>query len=596
MPMRRGNPILDGRGNRRSRGASSSWFPVTVVAYVLLFLGIDIFVYRRLEMDKTALRCKSDGGRDAPADGHDEDVTSGGGPSSLPVHLLPHVPVLPALPSRVTVADADARVGDLLAGRPTMAGVVALLQRFVSDLRGRNRRRAKAGGDGKVALADFYGAAAEHLAPFDEAYRGRSIFQVREDGSIFISVAAFREHILDETLESAFSNAKNPDRIFVGAVIQNCFGKEREDGSIDTSGRPCQTGPMQVGTKANGKKITKRLDVPPDRNGIEDFCLLPGHQKYCENGQIRVLYMHHTDGLGPSMARYFASKLWGGENFFMQIDSHLRFGKHWDAKYIEDVKLTRNYPRSVLSTYPPGFDPKKPFHQEGNAESSSSGVRAASGPSPTLSTVEETPGTRLCGCGIPHDGKDGVIRINMGVNMKYRGNESRPTQQPFLGAGYVFFHGSFLEKIPYDPYLPWTFMGEEILLSIRAWTSGWNIYAPRRNLINHQYRPGVLGIPKFVSAVNEGFEEKKGVNNGWLQKHTIRRIKNLCGYPLHTVESIEHDEQAFVLTDREHYDLGTERSWDDFLDFAQVRVNHTSGALDCLFPRGVPWCNEGLRE
>ena len=40
-------------------------------------------------------------------------------------------------------------------------------------------------------------------------------------------------------------------------------------------------------------------------------------------------------------------------------------------------------------------------------------------------------------------------------------------------------------------------MGEEVLLSIRAWTSGWNIYAPRLNLIAHEYRPGHMGQPKL---------------------------------------------------------------------------------------------------
>ena len=37
-------------------------------------------------------------------------------------------------------------------------------------------------------------------------------------------------------------------------------------------------------------------------------------------------------------------------------------------------------------------------------------------------------------------------------------------------------------------------MGEEIALSMRAWTHGWDIYAPRQNLIAHQYRPGVSFI------------------------------------------------------------------------------------------------------
>lgn len=34
------------------------------------------------------------------------------------------------------------------------------------------------------------------------------------------------------------------------------------------------------------------------------------------------------------------------------------------------------------------------------------------------------------------------------------------------------------------------------MLSMRAWTHGWDIYAPRKNWISHQYRPGRMGLPK----------------------------------------------------------------------------------------------------
>jgi hypothetical protein len=33
----------------------------------------------------------------------------------------------------------------------------------------------------------------------------------------------------------------------------------------------------------------------------------------------------------------------------------------------------------------------------------------------------------------------------------------------------------FLIDVPFDPYLPWIFMGEEIALSLHAWTHGWDI-------------------------------------------------------------------------------------------------------------------------
>lgn len=568
---------------RREGKQRSSWSPwvkhetsfvVVVVIFILFVFGIEIVMFHQLEMAQ-----KGEDPRGSITSSRALENDDGGVDHGLPAHLLPTVPILPLFDS---VENADDYIASLMEGRPSMAGIMALLQKFIAELHTRNRDRKKANEDGHKALRDFYELVAKYLEPFDKAYIGQNIFPVRSDDSIFISLAAFREHLLTETLVSAFKHAKNPDKVFVGAVLQNCFGKQLDDGTIDASGTPCLSGPKKVLDK-EGKEISKRLEIPPDMNGIKEFCALPEYARYCDNGQIRVLYMHDTDSQGPSMARYYASKLWGGEAYIMQIDAHLRFAHEWDEKFIEDIKLTRNYPKSLLSSYPPGFDQLSFVPKTMSIDRSKI----------DKDTVIESPGCRLCGCGIPHDGKDGVIHINQGRS--YRGDEKRPTQTPFLGAGFVFFPGEFLKEIPFDPYLPWTFMGEEILLSMRAWTHGWNIYAPRKNLIVHQYRPGNLGIPKFFYAVST--QSKKGFGNGWLQKRTIRRIKNICGYPLHTTEKIEADGESFVLVNKEHYGLGTVRSWEDFMDFGALKVNVTTGALDCTAgPRGPGWCNEGSLE
>ena len=56
------------------------------------------------------------------------------------------------------------------------------------------------------------------------------------------------------------------------------------------------------------------------------------------------------------MARYYASKLYGGEAYFMQVDAHLEFYKGWDELYLNEVKATKSYPMAMLSSYPPGFN------------------------------------------------------------------------------------------------------------------------------------------------------------------------------------------------------------------------------------------------
>jgi len=496
--------------------------------------------------------------------------------TGLPAHLLPHVPITPLFNS---ISHAEDHIARLLDGQASMVGVIALLQKFISELHDRNQEASIADAEGQQVLEYSFHLTEKHLKPFDAAYRGKHIFPLREDGSIYISLAAFREPYLVGTLVSAFKNAKNPEKLFVGAVIQNCFGKILKDGTIDSSGTPCRGASMKVGENKKGRDIVKQAEVPVDMNGIEVFCAKPGYKQYCQNGQIRVLYVHHTDSQGPSMARYIASKLWGGENYFMQIDAHLRFAHEWDAKYIADAKLTLNYPKSILSCYPPGFGQKQFIPKRMGVDLSKV----------NNDTVIESPGTRLCNCGKPKNSKDHILSINLG--RPYFGNETRPKQTAYIGAGFVFAHADFLVDVNFDPYLPWIFMGEEILLSMRAWTHGWNIYAPRKNLIIHHYRKGKDGIPKFYGSVNK---MSKKFGYAWLTKRTIRRVKHLLGYPIHTADKIKADDMGLLLADIENYGLGPVRSWEDYLEFTQIKPNATDGGLDC--PKRLDWCFNMLRE
>jgi hypothetical protein len=168
------------------------------------------------------------------------------------------------------------------------------------------------------------------------------------------------------------------------------------------------------------------------------------------------------------MARYYASKLWAGEEYFLQTDSHLMFAEHWcvawpfqccvaltfccnpqrytwqkwlvfltvkkaqqlthfllfsllfrDSKYILEVKAASSYPKAVLSSYPPGF--------------------------PNQDTVPETPGARLCTCSTRLDDPNPIIRINTGVGYSGNALPPRPTQIPFIAGKfvdlYILFNG-----------------------------------------------------------------------------------------------------------------------------------------------------------
>ena len=44
---------------------------------------------------------------------------------------------------------------------------------------------------------------------------------------------------------------------------------------------------------------------------------------------VRKIFLEHTQAKGPCYARALAQTLWEGEDYFLQIDSHMRFVEHW---------------------------------------------------------------------------------------------------------------------------------------------------------------------------------------------------------------------------------------------------------------------------
>lgn len=352
------------------------------------------------------------------------------------------------------------------------------------------------------------------------------------------------------TLQQLFTKAEDPSKIFVGVVVQNCFG-------VDYT---CKTGFEVVGKDKNGHDTTKVSDTTPDRNGIHEFCTDLKYKKYCDSGQVRVLYVDESESLGPAFARYFASKLWGGESYFVQVDAHLQFTKHWDTKYIAEMKATKSYPKVILSSYPPGFsgDPNAP--------------------------MSESNGARLCHCEFStNDVEEHIIRINTGSSYHSGDSEQPPKQISFMAAGFFFTTGQFLVDVPFDPLLPWCFMGEEIALSIRAWTAGFDIYAPRKNYIAHQYRPGRMGLPKFWESVGRTFDKQGSGFNKRLQNRFIQRVKRMVGY------SDWENEVKDVMTDYEYYSIGSARSHDEYLKLTNIDPIKKH----C---RPISWCNSGTLE
>lgn len=348
------------------------------------------------------------------------------------------------------------------------------------------------------------------LVPWDMEYL-RRMATPRQDDTIFLSVATYRDENCINTLNWAFGNATYPERLFVGLVEQNCYEN-------------CRSGVMEGG----GTK-----EIPPDQDCHRAFC--DQHPEYCP--QIRPLKLREVESLGPYGARYLASKLYAGENWYMQLDAHMTFLKNWDDITIQSLhKAPSNKP--VVSHYPPGHMMDLDHHWS---------VR---------------PAGRLCGPVFSHrDG--GIVRLE-GLRKWDHIKIPIPRFAPFSAAGFLIATALILKEVPFDPFLPWIFMGEEIIMSTRFWTAGYDIFSPAQAVVGHIYVREHK--PKFWETMHRSF---KHAAHDDLEAMILLRIKHQLGYP-EAARDILSDPT--VLDDLHHYGMGKARKLTDFMQYAGIDV------------------------
>lgn len=274
----------------------------------------------------------------------------------------------------------------------------------------------------------------------------------RKDNSIFVSLGTYRDPYCPMTIKSLYANANHPERLFVGLFQQNCFGPV------------CRTGVLAGGRVENSG---------PDPDCYKEFCASPEGiaSNACKNGHVRLFNVNESESLGPYMARYLGAKFYRGEQYYLQIDSHSEFVQGWDDKLIKMV-ADADAEKPVISTYPPD----------------------------STQNWKNSIGFRMCDSEFAAAQIEWQI-IRLGSSLAFdRKIPDKPRYAPFVAAGFFFSYADFLYEVPFDPFLPWIFMGEEISMSARLWTSGYDIFSPTVNVLNHYYVR--RHYPKFWESVN----------------------------------------------------------------------------------------------
>ncbi|MGE4802228.1 GlcNAc-transferase family protein [Yersinia hibernica] len=305
--------------------------------------------------------------------------------------------------------------------------------------------------------------------------------------SIFVSIASYRDSELIPTLHDMINTAKHPENLDIAVFWQ-------DDNDINTF--------LNQGMQLNESKT---------------YLGYPLHLLEYNGARIQVLSVHYYESRGACWARHMAEQLFEDQAYFLQIDSHCRFIQHWDHEMIAVLNSLRvNSPKPILSSYPPGYEP-------GENESRKDYVSR-------LIFNTFTP--------------EGMVQM-----MSVPFTEAAPVRCGYLAAGFIFSDGSFVHDVANDPDI--FFMGEEIAMAARAFTHGYDTYAPHKILLWHFYTR--TNHSKVWSDHNNEAKESGAIDLAWWERDKIAKSR---------VRALLESEQQTIELGR--YTLGTKRSLQEY--------------------------------
>jgi len=285
---------------------------------------------------------------------------------------------------------------------------------------------------------------------------------------IFIQIASYRDPELEKTIKSAIENAKKPKNLVFGVARQY-----HPDDKFDT------------------------LD------------------EYRKDKRFRILDIPYLESNGACWARNQIQQLYKGEEYTLQIDSHMRFAPNWDDEMIKMVKQLqkKGYKKPLLTGYVSSFNPENDPQER----------------------IQE-PWRMVFDRFIP----EGAVFFLPETIPNWQ-ELKEPVPARFYSAHYGFTVGQFSQEVQHDP--DYYFHGEEISIGARAYTHGYDLFHPHKVLIWHEY-------------TRKGRTKQWDDDKRWVEKNNKCHLKNRKLFGM--------DGETFNPDEFGIYGFGTERSLRDY--------------------------------
>jgi hypothetical protein len=295
---------------------------------------------------------------------------------------------------------------------------------------------------------------------------------------IFVQIASYRDPQLLPTLEDMFTKAKYPKNLKICIAWQHC-----EDDEWDV------------------------LD------------------KYLNDNRFIIIDIPHKESLGVCWARNQIQQHYNGEKYTLQLDSHHRFVKNWDAELIKMIKdlQKKGYKKPILTTYAPSFNPYNDPAERDNT--------------PWKMNFDRfTP--------------EGVVFFLPAVIDNFKELEE-PIPARFYSAHFAFTLGNFCKEVQHDPN--YYFHGEEISIAVRAYTHGYDLFHPHKVIVWHEY-------------TRRGRTKHWDDDTNWINinDRTFPLLKTLLGTD--DTDNSEHSRKVLG-----KYNLGNKRTIEQYEKYSGIR-------------------------
>jgi hypothetical protein len=176
--------------------------------------------------------------------------------------------------------------------------------------------------------------------------------------------------------------------------------------------------------------------------------------QFADDGRFTVIQIPYQESQGTCWARSEIQRHYNGEDYTLHLDSHHRFETGWDTECINTVSelQKQGFKKPLLTSYCPAYE---------------------------LNTTT------------PRDTTAYGMQINVwndGVALFHpyaMGKTTAPVPSRFYSGHFAFTLGQFCKEVPHDPLM--YFYGEEISISVRAFTHGYDLFAPHKPVVWHEY-------------------------------------------------------------------------------------------------------------